>query len=399
MAERRVDPPVLRSSPLTDSQGKPFGAWTQSWLTWFVQVTNAINGTGIFPDGPNVPGGGTAEELYDIVFGELLVPRSRQGSDTPAPVDRSDEVDKLISLIYLTLNKADYADLASISEAIIAVALAANETDLAERVKAIEDLVPVISVVGGHDLTERVEALEALISLILPAHRDDLLERIQDLESLVVILQSQTSALLDRESNNDEAFTTWNPSDKNDNITLSGDNLIATSTLQQYKLVRAIKPISSGKLYWEIAVGGDSAYHSIGISMSGEPLTATVGDGAAITLTAGYGYRSNGSKATAHAETAYGDSYTIGDVIGVALDFSGTGTNGKIWFSKNGVWQNSGDPVAGVNPAFHDISISWVYPFYPSASPGANGAIDTANFGASSFSYPVPAGFYRGIRA
>jgi len=51
--------------------------------------------------------------------------------------------------------------------------------------------------------------------------------------------------------------------------------------------------------------------------------------------------------------TDYGDAYTVGDVIGIAVSAS------KMWFSKNGVWQGAagtgpgqGDPETGVNPAF-----------------------------------------------
>jgi len=46
-------------------------------------------------------------------------------------------------------------------------------------------------------------------------------------------------------------------------------------------------------------------------------------------------------------------------VIGVALDMD----NGKIWFSKNGVFQASGDPVAGTNAAFTNLGGNLVAPW------------------------------------
>lgn len=56
--------------------------------------------------------------------------------------------------------------------------------------------------------------------------------------------------------------------------------------------------------------------------------------------------------------SAYGNAYGINDIIGIALDME----NGKAYFSINGVWQNSGDPVAQINPAIigltGNISIS-----------------------------------------
>ena len=60
--------------------------------------------------------------------------------------------------------------------------------------------------------------------------------------------------------------------------------------------------------------------------------------------TYGYAYISNnGNKANNNAETSYANSYTNGDRIGVAMDLD----NNKLYFAKNGVWQNSGDPTSG----------------------------------------------------
>ena len=46
--------------------------------------------------------------------------------------------------------------------------------------------------------------------------------------------------------------------------------------------------------------------------------------------------------------SSWGDTYTTDDVIGVAIDMD----DGKVWFSKNGTFQASGDPAAGTNAAF-----------------------------------------------
>jgi len=50
-----------------------------------------------------------------------------------------------------------------------------------------------------------------------------------------------------------------------------------------------------------------------------------------------YGYRSGGNKITAGTSAAYGNTYADGDDIGCAMDLDA----GNIWFSKDGVWQNS----------------------------------------------------------
>ena len=52
---------------------------------------------------------------------------------------------------------------------------------------------------------------------------------------------------------------------------------------------------------------------------------------------------SDGNSRTNNTSTSYGDTYTTGDIIGIALDL----TNNKLYFSKNGVWQDSGDPTSG----------------------------------------------------
>ena len=55
------------------------------------------------------------------------------------------------------------------------------------------------------------------------------------------------------------------------------------------------------------------------------------------------GYRSSGSSEIASATASFGNSYTTNDIIGIAIDVD----NSKLYFSKNGVWQNSGDPTSG----------------------------------------------------
>jgi len=102
-------------------------------------------------------------------------------------------------------------------------------------------------------------------------------------------------------------------------------------------------------------------------------------------------YRSyvvNGNKDTNTTSAAYGSTYTAADLIGVALDLD----NGKVWFSKNGVWQASGDPAAGTNAAFTDITGSDGWTFAVSGY-GSGGDNCHANFGQRPFIYTPPTGF------
>ena len=54
-------------------------------------------------------------------------------------------------------------------------------------------------------------------------------------------------------------------------------------------------------------------------------------------------YNSNGNLSYNGTSASYGNSYTDNDIIGVALDMD----NHAVYFSKNGTFQNSGDPTSG----------------------------------------------------
>ena len=122
--------------------------------------------------------------------------------------------------------------------------------------------------------------------------------------------------------------------------------------------------------------------------------------------TYGYAYISNnGKKANNNAESNYANSYTNGDKIGVAMDLD----NNKLYFAKNGVWQNSGDPTSGATGTGSAFTIAdGTYGF---AVYGYQEKIWNANFGEGFFgttaagtnaddngqglfAYDVPAGYY-----
>ena len=175
---------------------------------------------------------------------------------------------------------------------------------------------------------------------------------------------------------------TWNPSDKNANISLSNGNLTYTATATSWKSVRATDFKSSGKWYWEITIDvAASNHHIFGAGTADADINSYVGSNVY-----GYGYNGyDGKKFYNGGSVAYGSVYGLNDVISVALDLD----NGKIWWAKNGVWQASGDPAAGTNEAFSGLSGS----FYPMGSPYTNTNAATANFGGTAFSYSMPSGF------
>jgi hypothetical protein len=103
--------------------------------------------------------------------------------------------------------------------------------------------------------------------------------------------------------------------------------------------------VLSGKIYVELTLEWCASWKPIiGVEPIGEAISGFSGDSAT-----SYGYRGyTGDKITNSTSSSYGDTFSTGDIIGVALD---TGS-GKLWFSKNGVWQGSGDPENGTGEAF-----------------------------------------------
>jgi hypothetical protein len=139
--------------------------------------------------------------------------------------------------------------------------------------------------------------------------------------------------------------------------------------------------MSSGKWYCEVTMGADIAEFVPGI------IAGSANAGANRYLgqdTFTYAYYYDGRKINAASFSAYGNSYVAGDIIGIILDAD----NGKLYFSKNGTVQNSGDPVAGTNAAF--TGLTGPYRFAVSSE---SGGIGDFNFGQRPFSYTPPTGF------
>ena len=99
--------------------------------------------------------------------------------------------------------------------------------------------------------------------------------------------------------------------------------------------------VTAGKWYFECKASdtnSDDAQFGIASVLS----TAT--DDELKTSAGNYCYRSGGTKATGDSSTSYGATWNDdADIISVALDL----TNLKIYFAKNGTWQDSGDPTSG----------------------------------------------------
>jgi hypothetical protein len=178
-------------------------------------------------------------------------------------------------------------------------------------------------------------------------------------------------------------FTTWNSLENYyQSATLSNGNTTIQTGSSQYSPSSSTLGVSSGKWYWEVEYdalsgGSDVAYVGV-LSQFATNSTTSLGTNAN-----DYGYYVNGNYYNNNTETAYGTTYTTGDIIGVALDLD----NNKLYFSKNGTWQNSGDPESG---ATGTGAISITNPtsttngaYFPSIGDGSSSANATfkTNFG------------------
>jgi hypothetical protein len=143
-------------------------------------------------------------------------------------------------------------------------------------------------------------------------------------------------------------------------LAYANGNLSATHNASSWKTAYGTIAMSgTGKYYFESKVSTLGSYQGVGI-VDAEQISASASKFGAVSR--GYGYKNDGSKTNNNSDASYGATYTTGDIIGCALDL----TNGAIYFSKNGAWQNSattGEIAAGTttNAAYTSISSSYVY--------------------------------------
>ena len=149
------------------------------------------------------------------------------------------------------------------------------------------------------------------------------------------------------EDNPSNVFATFNSLSKNDagTVTFSNGNLkVAHSgTDSAYNSYSTIG-LTSGKWYSEFKYEATSGGSDMMVGMSYDPENKNRTGTIAGADTTGFGYwSSNGDIYTNGNHSSFGNSYAVGDIVGMATDLD----NNKVYFSKNGVWQNSGDPTSG----------------------------------------------------
>jgi hypothetical protein len=169
-------------------------------------------------------------------------------------------------------------------------------------------------------------------------------------------------------------YAVWDPATQGASLTLSKGNLVCTVTGAGNGSVRSSIGVSSGKWYWETTV---TTYGNIVVGVAYSTLSSSQTPSSDPNAWAYYG---DGNLWHNSSSSAYGATYTTGDVIGYALDM-GAGT---LTCYKNGVSQ--GVLVSGLSGTVYAADGGYA----------ANG-VNTTNFGASAFAYSVPSGFNAGL--
>ena len=127
-----------------------------------------------------------------------------------------------------------------------------------------------------------------------------------------------------------------------DNLTLTNANNTMYDTDSNWRSGFGSIGPSSGKWYFEVKMVGASSNVWIGI-MDPSQMNGLM-NYKFMEQNRGYGYSAGGEKGNNSSTTAsWGASYAQNDIVGVAMDLD----NNKIYFSKIGTWQDSGDPTSG----------------------------------------------------
>ena len=182
-------------------------------------------------------------------------------------------------------------------------------------------------------------------------------------------------------------LTTTGGNSSTSNGVLSQGNLRLTNPASNtWSVETGTIGVTSGKWYYEYVCSGTITNFLGGWA---DPQEVNYADAVGNTARS-YGYYSTGNARNSNNNTSLGSSYAAGDIIGCAIDVD----NQKIYWSKNGSWQNNADPVAGTGSVYtiqDPVANKFVYT--PAVSTyDASSSVD-CNFGQRPFSYTPPTGF------
>ena len=214
-----------------------------------------------------------------------------------------------------------------------------------------------------------------------------------------------TDQATDTPTNN---FCTLNPLVPDAQASSEGNTKFTNSSGANWRVALSTIAPSAGKWYCEIKITEIGGGSQIGVAdMNNLPasLATDIGSGSW-----SWSYNSSdGNKrhSAGNGGSSFGNSFTTNDIIGIAMDLD----NNKLYFSKNGTWQNSGDPTTGstgTGSAF-DLDAGGAYAFgFTSNDTGTDPVLDinygnpsfaissgnTDGDGYGNFEYAVPSGYF-----
>ena len=200
-------------------------------------------------------------------------------------------------------------------------------------------------------------------------------------------------------------FATMNPLDNYyANFTFSDGNTTMATDSSGYTFSTSTIGVSSGKYYVEAKFVSGSKLLFGATGRLSTSTTDTLGD-----QQDEIGYENTGRLRLNGVNTdPWGSSYSSGDILSIGLDLD----NNKVYFGKNGTWQNSADPSAGtggvsITSASSTSLGNYFFTFTDSNSVGSSTvsynfgspayAISSGNSdgnGYGNFEYAVPSGYY-----
>ena len=160
-------------------------------------------------------------------------------------------------------------------------------------------------------------------------------------------------------------FCTWNglKAGSSQPHQLTNGNLTMNQSNSYWRQLHGTHGMTTGKFYYEAKTITDENYMYIGVADDfGDSENYTSSDNHSWALLTSNGKAYHDQNGGGSISVDLNTTFTNKDVIGIAFDAD----NGRLWFSKNGTWLNSGAPASGSNPVF-DSAIPTGVTYFPAA--------------------------------
>ena len=183
-----------------------------------------------------------------------------------------------------------------------------------------------------------------------------------------------------------------------------GNTAITSSSSGSWNATLSNFAVSNGKWYTEYKITSVGSFSAIGVTPF--PILSPVNPSATLNFTflvgedsGSFGWRNNGAMPQGGSIS----TYTTGDILMIAMDMD----NLKVYFGKNGSWENSGVPTSGATGTGSIGNLTDNEDYFFVISPRGGGT--SVNFGNPSFTissgnsdgndygnfeYSVPSGYY-----